>query len=208
MAKKAATTAKKKTSVAKKDVLQNTKKKILKKSTAKPTTKASTKTKAKAKVAAKPKKKVSAIPKGYNSITPYLTISNANSAIDFYKRVFDAKEMMRMERQGGKIGHAELKIGDSKIMLSDECPEMNTSGPQTYGGSAVTIHLYVKNVDAVVERAVAAGAKLMRPVEDMFYGDRGGMFIDPYGHQWYVATHIEDVTPAKMKKRAAEAFAH
>ncbi|HEX4044740.1 MAG TPA: VOC family protein [Gammaproteobacteria bacterium] len=159
------------------------------------------------KVAAKRKKtKVLAVPKGYHSITPYLMISNAAKAIDFYKKVFGAKEVMRVEHTPGKINHAELQIGDSKIMLSDECPEMNARSPQTYGGSPVSIHLYVKNVDAVVNQAVAAGAKLFKPIETMFYGDRSGMLTDPYGHLWCVSTHVENVSAAEMKKRMAKLF--
>jgi PhnB protein len=152
------------------------------------------------------RKKVLPIPKGYHSVTPYLIVSNGAKAIEFYKKVFGAKASMCMEQPGGKIGHAELKIGDSKIMLADGCPEMKAHSPEHFGGSPVTIHLYVKDVDAVVKSAVAAGAKLVRPLENMFYGDRSAGLQDPYGHQWYVATHIEDVTPAQMKKRAAELF--
>src|SRR3990167_1963259 len=151
-------------------------------------------------------KKVSPIPKGYYSVTPYLIINRAAAAIEFYKKAFAAKEVMRVEHKGGKVGHAELKIGDAKIMLADEFPEMNSRSPQAYGGSPVSLHLYVKNVDDVVSKAISAGATLMRPLENMFYGDRSGTVVDPYGHIWHVATHIEDVTPAKMKKRAAELF--
>ncbi|OGT37784.1 MAG: glyoxalase [Gammaproteobacteria bacterium RIFCSPHIGHO2_12_FULL_37_14] len=151
-------------------------------------------------------KKVSPIPKGYHSVTPYLIINRAAAAIEFYKKAFAAKEVMRVEHKGGKVGHAELKIGDAKIMLADEFPEMNSRSPQAYGGSPVSLHLYVKNVDDVVSKAISAGATLMRPLENMFYGDRSGTVVDPYGHIWHVATHIEDVTPAKMKKRAAELF--
>ena len=149
-------------------------------------------------------KKVPATPKGYHSITPYLMVKEAKKAIEFYKKAFGAKLGMCMEKSKGKIGHAELKIGDAKIMLADECPGMNAHSPKTYGGSPVGIHLYIKDVDKVVKRAVAAGAKLNRPVKDMFYGDRCGAITDPYGHSWYVSTHIEDVSPAQMKKRMAE----
>lgn len=152
------------------------------------------------------KKKISVTPKGYRTITPYLFVNNAANAIDFYKRVFGAKEVLRLDQPGGKISHAELVIGDAKIMLADECPEMNAKGPQNYGGSPVGIHLYIKNVDDVVEKALAAGATLKRPVENMFYGDRCGSIEDPYGHSWYVATHVENVSIAKLKKRAAELF--
>ncbi len=149
--------------------------------------------------------KVSAIPKGYNIITPYLIMDQAARAIEFYKKVFGAKEKLRMER-AGKVGHAELQFGDTKIMLADACPEMNAHAPEKFGGSPIGIHLYIKNVDAIVDRAIAAGATLERPAEDMFYGDRNATVIDPFGHRWTVSTHVENVTPAKMKKRAKEFF--
>lgn len=160
------------------------------------------------KLAASPKKKkVAAIPKGYHSITPYLIMTNdAAKAINFYKKVFGAKEALRMDGPGGEVMHAELKIGDAKIMLADEYPEMNCCGPQTYGGSPVGIHLYIKNVDEVVKKAVKNGAKLLKAVEDMFYGDRSGTIEDPHGHQWTISTHIEDVTPAQIRKRVPELF--
>lgn len=158
------------------------------------------------KVTAKRKsKKVLAIPKGYHSITPYLIINQAAKAIEFYKKAFGAKEMFRIE-SSGKIGHAELKIGDSKIMLADECLEMDAKSPTTVGGSPIGLHFYIKDVDGVVKRAVSAGAKLTRPIEDMFYGDRSGAVEDPFGHRWHISTHIEDVTLAKVKKRAAELY--
>lgn len=161
-----------------------------------------------AKVVAKakpaPKKKVVAIPKGHHSITPYLIMSDAQKAINFYQRVFGAKVSMKMDKPGGKIDHAEMVIGDAKIMLADECPEMGARAPQAYGGSAVSIHLYIKDVDGVVKKAVDAGAKLLMPVQNMYYGDRSGAVEDPFGHKWHIATHVEDVTPAMMKKRAAE----
>ena len=153
------------------------------------------------------KKKVSAIPKGYHSVTPYLIVDGAAKAIEFYKKVFGAKVGLKMEQPGGKkIGHAELKIDDSMIMLADECPTAKTRSPKTYGGSAVGFHLYVKDVDKVVKRAIAAGAKLIKPIENMFYGDRCGHIADPYGHQWYISTHIEDVSTPELKKRAAQLF--
>lgn len=156
---------------------------------------------------AKRKKKVMAIPKGYNSITPYLIVNQAAKAIEFYKKAFKAKVVMQMEHPGGKIGHAELKIGDTKIMLADEYPDMGALAPKAYGGSPVSIHLYVKNVDDIMENALKLGANLVRPVENMFYGDRAGTLLDPYGHKWHVSTHVENVTPAKVKKRMAEMFA-
>jgi PhnB protein len=158
------------------------------------------------KAAIKPKKKVLAIPKGYHSITPYLIVENAKDAIHFYKQAFGAKQMIRMDRPDGKVAHAELKIGDSKIMLGDPCPEKGAFSPQRLNSCPISIHLYVKNVDAVVKSAVKAGAKLTRPVENMFYGDRSAMLADPYYHHWCVSTHIEDVSPAKLKKRVAELF--
>lgn len=148
--------------------------------------------------------KVPTTPIGYHSITPYLIVDDAAKAIEFYKQVFGATEAMRMEKPGGKIGHAELKIGDSKIMLADEYPEMKVRGPQAYGGSPVMIHLYIDNVDAVVGQALAHGAKIVRPVENMFYGDRSGTLVDPFGHTWDVSTHVEDVSPEEIEKRVAE----
>jgi PhnB protein len=206
-AKKKAAGLKKKKPVKSKKV--SVKKKTTKKTKAKKTTAKKTnakKTKALKKKTSSRSKKVSAIPKGYNHITPYLIVSNGAGAIEFYKKVFGAKEVVRMERSGGKISHAELQIGDSRIMLSDAFPEMESHSPESFGGSPVGIHLYVKNVDEIVTRAVDAGAKLLKPITNMFYGDRSGSLTDPYGHQWSVATHIEDVTPAQMRKRAAELF--
>ena len=147
-----------------------------------------------AKKTIKSRKKVSAIPKGYNSITPYLIVNNAAKAIDFYKKAFAAKVVLCLQRPDGQVSHAELKMGDSKIMLADEHPEMGARGPQAFGGSPVSIHLYVKKVDAMVEKAHSAGAKIVRPITDMFYGDRSATLADPFGHQWTVSTHIENVT--------------
>jgi len=141
------------------------------------------------------------IPKGYNSVTPYLIIKGAAEAIEFYKSVFGATEVMRMGDPSGRIGHAELKIGDSHIMLADEFPEMDHRGPLALGSSPVSMLLYVEDVDAIVARAVAAGAKILKPIQDQFYGDRSGFIQDPFGHLWGVATHKEDVSPAEMKKR-------
>ena len=149
--------------------------------------------------------KVRPIPEGYHSVTPYLIIKNAADAIEFYKKAFGATELFRMDQPDGKIGHAEIKIGDSPIMLSDEFPEMGHRGPQSLGGSPVSIMLYVEDVDAVVNRATIAGAKLDRPVEDKFYGDRAGSLTDPFGHIWHIGTHKEDVSPEEMEKRAAAA---
>ena len=149
--------------------------------------------------------KVKPIPEGYHSVTPYLIIKNAAEAIEFYKKAFGATELFRIDQPDGKIGHAEIKIGDSPIMLSDEFPEMGHRGPQSLGGSPVSIMLYVEDVDTVVSRATTAGAKLDRPVEDKFYGDRTGSLTDPFGHIWHVGTHKEDVSPQEMEKRAAAA---
>lgn len=150
--------------------------------------------------------KVKPIPDGYHSATPYLTIKNAADAIEFYKRAFGAIEDMRMTDPRGRVGHAEIRIGDSKIMLCDEFPEMNMRGPVALGGSPVTIHLYVEDVDALARQAVAAGGQLVRPVEDQFYGDRGAKLIDPFGHVWWIATHKEDVAPEELRRRAAALF--
>jgi PhnB protein len=147
---------------------------------------------------------VKPIPDGYPRVMPYLIIDGASAAIDFYTSVLGATERMRMPAPGDKVGHAELELGDSIIMLADESPEMNARGPKTVGGTPVTVFVYVDDVDSVFERAVQAGANPMRPVEDQFYGDRTGQFEDPWGHHWGVATHVEDVPPAEMEKRMAE----
>lgn len=150
-------------------------------------------------------RKAAPIPKGYASITPYLIVAGAAEAIDFYKKAFGAKERMRMAHDG-KVGHAELAIGDSVVMLADEWPDFGARGPHAVGGTPVSIHLYVKDVDATVKRAVAAGATVKQPVKDQFYGDRTGTLEDPYGHKWHVATHVEDVPAKELKRRADEAF--
>src|SRR5262245_25842974 len=148
---------------------------------------------------------VKAIPEGYHTATPYLIVRNAAHAIEFYKKAFGATELMRMAEPNGRIGHAEIKVGDSPIMLADEVPEMGFRSPESLGGSPVSILLYVEEVDAVFNQAVAAGAKVQRPVADQFYGDRTGGVTDPFGHVWYIATHKEDVSPEEMRKRAAAA---
>jgi PhnB protein len=150
---------------------------------------------------------VQPIPEGYPRVTPYLIVDGASAAIDFYTSVLGATERMRMASPDDKIGHAELEIGNSVIMLADESSEMEALGPGTVGGTPVSLHVYVEDADAVFDRAVDAGAKSLRPVEDRFYGDRTGSFKDPFGHQWHVATHVEDVPPDEMEKRAAEAMA-
>ena len=160
--------------------------------------------KAKARPKKKAAKKVQPIPRGYHSVTPYLSIRDAARALDYYKKAFDAKEMVRMQGPDGKLGHAEIKVGDSYIMMADEFPSMGFLGPQARGGTTIQLHLYVRDVDATVEKAVAAGGKLTRPIENKFYGDRAGTLEDPYGHVWYIATHTEDVPPREMKRRMDE----
>ena len=150
---------------------------------------------------------VKPIPDGYPRVIPYLSIDGASAAIDFYTKVLGAKERVRMPAPGGKVGHAELEIGDSVVMLADAFPEMGGPTPKALGGTPVSIMVYVEDVDAVFERAIGAGATSERPVENQFYGDRLGQFVDPFGHKWFVATHIEDVPPEEMAKRAAAAMA-
>jgi PhnB protein len=146
---------------------------------------------------------VQPIPEGFEGAIPYLSIKGAADAIEFYKKAFGATETMRMAGPDGRIGHAEIKIGKAKIMLADEHPEIGFVSPRTLGGSPVTIHIYVADVDALAAQAVSAGAKILRAVADQFYGDRSGGFEDPFGHVWHFATHIEDVSPEEMRKRAA-----
>ncbi len=147
-----------------------------------------------------------AIPQGYSTATPYLIVKGAAEAIDFYKRAFGATEQFRMADPSGGVAHAELKIGNSVIMLADEHPAMGYRGPRSLGGTAVSIMLYVDDVDTVFERAVKAGAKSQRPVANQFYGDRSGTLEDPFGHVWMISTHVEDVAPDEMKRRAEAAF--
>src|SRR5438477_230484 len=143
------------------------------------------------------------IPEGYQSVTPYLIVGGAAKALDYYKRAFGAKERMRLPMPDGKIAHAEIEIGDSVIMLADEFPQMGAKSPQTIGGTPVGICLYVEDVDTRFKQAIAAGGKEERPVKDQFYGDRSGTLIDPFGHKWTIATHIEDVSSEEMKRRMA-----
>jgi PhnB protein len=152
--------------------------------------------------------KVSPIPEGFHSVTPYLVIKGAAQAIDYYKKVFGATEVVRMNGPGGTVGHAELQIGDSRIMLADENPKMGEghSSATTIGASPVSLYIYLPNVDEVMQRAKAAGAKVLRPAEDQFYGDRSGFIQDPFGHLWGIATHVEDVSPAEMKERMKKAM--
>jgi PhnB protein len=149
---------------------------------------------------------VKPIPDGYPRVSAYLCVDGASAAIDFYKTVFGAAERMRMPAPDGKVGHAELQFGDSVVMIADEFPEMGIRGPRAIGGSPVTISVYVEDVDAVYNKAIAGGAKTIRPVENQFYGDRSGQFEDPFGHRWNVATHVEDVSPEEMGRRAAQAM--
>ena len=147
--------------------------------------------------------KVKPIPDGYHAVTPYLSLKGASEAIEFYKKAFGATETMRFAQPDGRVGHAEIQIGDSKVMLADEFPDMDFLGPQARGGSPVHLHLYVEDVDGVVKRALSAGAREVRPVQDQFYGDRLGTVADPYGHVWHVSTHKEDLSMEELKKRAA-----
>jgi PhnB protein len=146
---------------------------------------------------------VKPIPEGYTSVTPYLCIQGAAEAIEFYENVFGATERLRLPTPDGKIAHAEIEIDGSVIMLADECLERGAKSPQAIGGTPVCLHLYVANVDEVFADALAAGAIQIKPVENQFYGDRSGMFYDPFGHSWNVATHVEDVAPDELQKRMA-----
>ena len=145
------------------------------------------------------------IPKGYHSLTPYLIVNNGLKAIQFYEKVFGAKELHRMEAPNGKIGHCEIQIGDSKIMLADEFPDRGAVAP-TQGGRAFSLVLYVPNVDEIFDDAIDNGGVIVHPVKDQFYGDRMGTFRDPFGHEWSVGTHVEDVSPEEMDKRSKEMF--
>lgn len=150
---------------------------------------------------------VKPIPEGYHTVTPYLTVDGAAEAIDYYKRVFGARERMRVETPDGRIGHAELQVGDSLVMLCDPFPQATTRPPTQLGGTTGSIFMYVEDVDAVVKRAVDAGATVTMPVDDMFWGDRYGTVSDPFGHSWAIATHVEDVPPEEMAERAKAAMA-
>ncbi len=150
--------------------------------------------------------KVKPIPEGYHSATPYLVVKDGARALEFYKKAFGAKEIMRTPTPDGRIGHAEIQIGDSRIMLADEDPRWGTKSPQSLGGTAASIYLYVDDVDAIFGKAVAAGAQVKEAVSDKFYGDRVGSFVDPFGHYWSVGTHKEDVSQEEMKKRMAAAM--
>jgi PhnB protein len=174
----------------------------MKKGKAKEPARARAKTAAKKKPA---KKAVQPIPEGHPAVSPYLIVDDATRALEFYKKAFGAKELMRHAGPDGRIGHAEIRIGDSVIMLADEHPEINARSPKTIGGTPVSLHVYVKDVDATARQAAGAGAKVVRPVQTQFYGDRNGTLEDPFGHQWHISTHIEDVSPAELRRRAAQA---
>jgi PhnB protein len=146
------------------------------------------------------------IPQGFHTVTPYLTVKDAKKAIDFYKRALGARERVMMPTPDGKVAHAELQIGDSIIMLGEECPERGCVSPQTLKGSPVGLALYVEDVDNIFNRAVSAGASVKEAVSDKFWGDRAGALTDPFGHQWTLLTHVEDVSPEEMKQRMEDAF--
>jgi PhnB protein len=150
---------------------------------------------------------VKPIPEGYDTVTPYLAVDDAAEAIEYYKKAFGAKERVRMEAPGGKIGHAELEIGDSLVMLSDALPQFSTRPPEELGGTSVSVFMYAEDVDAVVKQAVDAGATITMEVADQFWGDRFGSVQDPFGHLWSIATHVEDVPPEEMAERAKAAMA-
>ena len=150
---------------------------------------------------------VKSIPDGYHSVTPALIVNEGQKALDFYKKAFEAKERFKMNTPDGRIGHAELQIGDSIIMLSDEFPEMKCLSPKSIGGSSVSIFLYVEDVDAVFNTAVSSGAKILDEVKDQFWGDRHGSLEDPFGHRWSISTHKKDLSPEELKQAAEAAFA-
>ena len=149
---------------------------------------------------------VRAIPEGYSSVTPYLIVRGAAQALDYYKMAFDAEELMRFPGPDGRIMHAEIQIGDARVMVADESPEMGHKSPATLGGNATGLMLYVTDVDDTFQRAISAGGKVMQPVKDQFYGDRSGNVTDPFGHTWTIATHIEDVAPDELQRRMQEAM--
>jgi len=179
---------------------------MARKTTKRPKAAARPKPAARAKSAAP--KKVQAVPAGYHTVTPYLTVNDGAGALEFYKRAFGARETERMPGPGGKLMHAELRIGDSVVMLSDEFPGMSTcKAPKSLGGTTGSIFLYLPDVDPAFRKAVDAGCKVLMPLTNMFWGDRFGKLEDPFGNQWTMATHVEDVTPDEMRRRAADAMA-
>jgi len=151
---------------------------------------------------------VKPVPDGYHTVTPYLVVQGAGKAIEYYKQAFGAEELMRCGGPEGKVMHAELQVGDSRVMLADECPEMGAKSAASFGGSPVGLCLYVRDVDTVFARAVELGGKVVRAVQDQFYGDRSGTLTDPFGHQWTVSTHVEDVSPEEMQRRMASLPGH
>jgi PhnB protein len=148
------------------------------------------------------------IPEGFGTVTPYMIVRGGSEALEFYNKVFNATELYRMPMPNGKLGHAEFRIGNSRLMLADEAPEMNVRAPQSLGGSPVGMCIYVEDCDSVFNRAVAAGAKVERPLADQFYGDRSGTVVDPFGHKWTIATHKEEVSPEEIKERMAKMPSH
>jgi PhnB protein len=144
------------------------------------------------------------IPDGYHSVTPYLIVKGAARALEFYKKAFNAQELYRLEGPGGTVAHGEFQIGNSRLMIADEFPDMGARGPEAFGGSPVGLCIYTEDVDALFKQALAAGGKQERPVVDQFYGDRSGTVVDPFGHKWTLATHKEDVSPEEMNRRMAE----
>jgi PhnB protein len=150
---------------------------------------------------------VQPVPEGYHTVTPYLAVENAADAIEYYKRAFGAREGVRMDAPGGSIAHAELEIGDSRVMLSDPFPQASTKPPKELGGTSVSVMMYVEDVDAIVQQAVDAGATVQMEVADQFWGDRMGSILDPFGHSWSIATHVEDVAPEEIGERAKAAMA-
>jgi PhnB protein len=152
--------------------------------------------------------KAQAIPKGYHTVTPSLVVDGAAKALDFYKKALEAEEVMRFPGPDGTIMHAEIRIGDSRIMLGDEMPEQGGRGPKSYGGTPVSFFVYRENVDAAWKRAVEAGGKPIMPLADQFWGDRAGCFEDPFGHHWWLAQHVQDLTPEELRKAAESFFSH
>lgn len=150
--------------------------------------------------------KAKPIPEGYHSVTPYLSIHGASEAIEFYKKAFGAKELFRMPMPDGRIGHAEIQIGDSRVMLADENEEMDFRSPKALGGTPASLMVYVEDVDRMFQQAMVAGARVLKPLKNQFYGDRSGNLEDPFGHKWTLATHVEDVAPEEMEKRMKEAM--
>jgi len=146
------------------------------------------------------------IPDGYNGVTPYLSINGAAKAIEYYKRAFSATELIRLAAPNGDIMHAEIEVGNSPVMLADSCEETGFRDPENLSGTSVALHLYVENVDDVFSQAVDAGAKVIKPVEDQFYGDRNGILEDPFGHFWFLSTHIEDLSAEEVAERAKDLF--